>query len=142
MAPGEYAVHYSEESGPPSCTVFGSLVEAEAYAMEQVAQRPTLRCRIYDHQGFIGKPIQELRGNTYKGDSDMSPRFRRWAGSTLLFGGLILIILDWSHDFSLSWPAMIGIRMFFPGLFLLATEAFIVLYAKNKNEHAHHGKVG
>jgi hypothetical protein len=141
MAPGEYAVHYSEQSGPPSCTVFGTLAEAEAYAQGRVLQQPSLRCRIYDHQGFIGKPIQEFRGNSYKGDSDISPRFRRWAGSILFFGGLILIIVDWNHDFSLSWPTMFGIRMVFPGLFLLITEAFIVLYSRRKNEHVHRGKI-
>jgi hypothetical protein len=33
--------------------------------------------------------------------------------------GIILIIIDRHADFTLSWPAMIGIRMFFPGLVLL-----------------------
>jgi hypothetical protein len=140
MTPGEYAVHYSEHDGLPTCTVFGSLAEAEAHAKEQIAQRPTLRCRIYDHQGFVGKPILELRGESYKGDSEMSPRFRRWAGSILFFGGALLILLDWSHDFSLSWPAMIGIRMIIPGLFLLLTEVLIVIYARMKSERGRQGK--
>lgn len=139
MSVGEYAVHYSNFVGAgttvPTCTVFGSLAEAEAHARQEVAQRPDLRCRIYDHQGFVGKPIREVTGARYKGDSDISPRFRRWVGSVLFFGGIILILVDWSHDFSLSWPAMVGVRMVFPGLILLITEVLIVFYAKRKNEH-------
>jgi hypothetical protein len=140
MTPGEYAVHQSQNSGPPSCTVFSTFAAAESYAIGQITQHPTLRCRIYDHHGFIGKPIAELRGSSYKGDSEISPRFRRWGGSILFFGGLLLIIFDWTHDFRLSWPAMIGIRMFFPGLILLITEAVLIFYAKRKNQPTHHGK--
>jgi hypothetical protein len=138
MAVGEYAVHYSSFDSdpgiPPSCTVFSTLAEAEAYATEQIAQRPTLRCRIYDHQGFVGQPIREFRGSGYKDKNDISPRFRRWAGSGLFFGGLILTLVDWAHDFSLSWPAMIGTRMLVPGLILLMTEA-VILLAKRKSDH-------
>ena len=144
MTPGEYAVHYSNFAGSstvPTCTIFSSLPEAEAYARQQIAQRPDLRCRIYDHHGFIGQPIREFTGTSYKGDSDISPRFRRWTGSILFFGGLILIIVDWIHDFSLSWPAMIGIRMFFPGLILLITEAVIVIYARRKAGHANEHRI-
>jgi hypothetical protein len=136
MTPGEYAVHYSSfdkaRGSGPSCTVLGSLAEAEAYAKEQVEQRPALRCRIYDHQGFIGQPIREFRGSSFKGGSEMSSRFRRWFGSGLFLGGLALIGLDWSRDFTLSWPAMIGIRLFFPGLFLILTEMVLILLRRRK----------
>jgi hypothetical protein len=144
MTAGEYAIHYSDFSGfsgnTPSCTVFGSLAEALAYASDQISHRPTLRCRIYDSQGFIGKPIRELRGSSYKGENDLSPRFRRWGGSVLFLGGLLLIVLDWMHDFTLSWPAMIGMRMIFPGLALLITEIVIVFYARRKREDVQQGR--
>ena len=134
MIPGEYAVHYSSfESAPahgPFCTIFGSLREAEIFARQQVAERPDLRCTIYDHQGLIGPPLKEIRGAEYKGGGDISPRFRRWVGSVLFFGGLGLILLDWSNDFRLSWPALIGVRMLIPGVILLVTEAAILLYAR------------
>jgi hypothetical protein len=134
MIPGEYAVHYSSfESAPadgPYCMVFGSLGEAEAFARQQVAERPDLRCLIYDHQGLIGPPLKEIRGAKYKGNGDISPRFRRWVGSVLFFGGLGLVLLDWSNDFRLSWPAMIGVRMLIPGVILLVTEAAILVYAR------------
>ena len=140
MATGEYAVHYSKSdsssSFSPVCTVFGTLSEVEIYAKEQVAQRPDLRCRIYDHQGFIGAPIYEFRGSSYKGDSDLSPRFRRWVGSVLFVGGLILTAIDWRYDFRLSWPAMIGTRILIPGLVLLVAEAAIVFDKKRKTAHA------
>lgn len=138
MSAGEYAVHYSSFANPaiaPFCSVFSSLPEAESYAKEQIALHPDLRCRIYDHHGFVGEPLREFRGATYKGDSDLSPRFRRWAGSILFFGGLILTLIDWRANFRFVWPAMIGTRMILPGLLLLLTEAIIVFYAKRRTPH-------
>jgi hypothetical protein len=141
MTSAEYAVLYSGQPIPshhpggtpataPTCTVFSSLAEAEEHAAQQVALIPSLRCRIYDHQGLAVQPIREIRGNQYKGDSEISARFRRWAGSILFFGGLALVVVDWSSDFSLSWPATIGVRMFPVGLVLLVTELVIVITAR------------
>ena len=140
MSPGEYAVHYSSFDGSapgtgPSCTILGSLADAEEYAKAQVALKPGLRCRIYDHRGFVGPPILEVRGQRYVGEREISPRFRRWFGSVLFFGGLALIIVDWSVDFRLTWPATIGVRMLIPGLILLVTEVALVLHAKRKRIH-------
>jgi hypothetical protein len=139
MVAGEYAVQYSSFVGlpaaSPSCTVFSSLAEAEAYAEEQIAQRPDLRCRIYDDRGYVGAPLFECSGSNYNGDKGISPRFRRWAGSVLFLGGLILTIMDWTYDFSLTWPATIGTRLLIPGLFLLFMEAMIVLSAKRGKAH-------
>ena len=59
---------------------------------------------------------------SYKGESDLSPRFRRWVGSILFFGGLILTVIDWRADFRFVWPAMLGTRMLIPGFLLLITE--------------------
>jgi hypothetical protein len=144
MTAGEYAVHYSSFDGAPgtapSCTVFSSLAEAEAYAREQIAQRPDLRCRIYDHQGFVGPPIREVSGRNYKGESVISQGFRRWVGSVLFFGGLVLVIVDWSHDFGLTWPAMIGLRMLIPSLILLMTEAVVMVQASRKSQHGNERK--
>jgi len=142
MTSTEYAVLYSGTQpvptgpqngtppGGPVCTVFSNLAEAEEYATQQVAIVPTLRCRIYDHQGLAVQPVREIRGSQHKGDSEITARFRRWAGSILFFGGLALIALDWSLDFSLSWPATIGVRMFPVGLVLLVTELVIVITAR------------
>ena len=133
MSPGEYAIHYSHSANAaPFCAIVASLADAERYAAEQIALDPTLGCRIYDHRGFVGAPIRELRGKQYVAESDITPRFRRWAGSILFFGGIILTIIDWADDFKLGWPAMIGTRMMVPGFVLLFIEAMIVLQAKHK----------
>jgi hypothetical protein len=140
MVPGEYAVHYSsfdDAAGiPPYCTVCRSLAEAEVYAEEEVARRPALRCRIYDHQGFVGQPLRELRGSRYKGEGEISSRFRRWAGGGMLLGGVVLTLLDWSTDFRLSWAAMIGIRLLLPGVVLVLTEAVLVLHGRRARQRA------
>ncbi|MCU1324450.1 MAG: hypothetical protein JWM43_4099 [Acidobacteriaceae bacterium] len=146
MAPGEYAVHSSSldgaAGGVPSCVIFGSLAEAVAYAEERASSRPELGLRIYDHHGFAGQPVREIRGNAYKGHGEISARFRRWAGTGMLVGGLGLIALDWSTNFRLSWPAMIGIRMLAPGVILLATEAVIVFAASRARKHDSPGRTG
>ena len=145
MTPGEYAVHYSSFEGPsnagPYCTVFGDLREAEEYARQQVAKRSALRCTIYDHQGLVGAPLRDIRGSEFKGDSDLSPRFRRWGGLVLFFGGLVLVIVDWSVDFRLTWPATVGSRMLIPGLILLLTDIVFVLNARLARRRAARGEM-
>jgi hypothetical protein len=138
MVPGEFAVHYSSlrAVGDTSyCMVFANLEEANVHATHMVAEQPQLRCAIYDHHGFVGAPIREVSGSAYKGDAGLSPRFRRWVGSVLLLGGAILFLVDWSQDFRLSWPGMVGSRMLIPGLILLVMEAMIVLHAKYQHRH-------
>jgi hypothetical protein len=112
--------------------VFANLPDAVAYAQEQVAREPELRCTIYDHEGF-GKPAtKDIRGAQFREQDGFPARFRRWVGSILFFGGLILTGIDWHKDFALSWPAKIGTRIIIPGLALLVLEAFIVIEARRK----------
>ena len=146
MAPGEFAVLYSsnqlasppvdsDTSGAPFCTVFDSLADAEQHATAQVALMPTLRCRIYDHHGLASQPVREIHGSYYKGESEITARFRRWGGSIFFFGGIGLIALDWSTGFSLSWPAMLGSRLLILGFILLVTELLIVANARRHSRH-------
>lgn len=134
MNAGEYAVHFShfpaDDYSAPYCTVFATLPDAEAYARQRSGEQPTLRCTIYDHQGFVGAPIRDIRGSAYKDKEGLSPLFRRWAGSTLFFSGVVLTIIDWHTDFRLGWPAMIGTRILVPGLALLLIEAVVLYTAK------------
>jgi hypothetical protein len=138
MGLGEYAVLYSEAPqgvvglGGPVCTVFGTLAEAEAHAAEQVVRQPGMRCRIYDADGLAKPPVREVRGSGYKAEGEISARFRRWGGSLLFFGGLGLIVLDWSKGFRMSWPALVGARMLPVGLVLVVTEGVIQLEARRK----------
>lgn len=143
MAPGEYAVLFSGAqpvvSGDiedlaagrePACVVFTSLAGAEEYCARCIETDPTQRCRIYDHEGLAHAPVRELRGAKYKGESEISARFRRWCGSILFFGGVGLFAMDWLSGFSMSWPGMLGTRMFPVGLVLLVIEAVVVIEAR------------
>jgi hypothetical protein len=145
MARGEYAVLLSgaqpEPGGAvddlasgrqPACVVFSSLAEAEEYCARCITADPTQRCRIYDHEGLGHAPVGELRGEGYKGDSEISARFRRWCGSILFFGGIGLFAMDWLSGFSMSWPGMLGARMLPAGLVLLIIEAVIVIEARRR----------
>lgn len=140
MVPGEYAVHYSSFRdggyGGLYCTVLGSLEDAVNYARKQVKERPDLRCTIYDHEGFVGAPLKDLRGCEFKDKDALSPRVRRWAGSILFLGGLILTVIDWRADFELQWPAMIGTRIIVAGFGLLLIEAIVVLSARRDRKKA------
>lgn len=139
MQPEQFAVHASQQrgaQGTPACWVCDSLPEAERFATERVAQEPAVRCRIYDHQGFVGAPLREVKGSTYKGESDLSPRVRRWLGAVLLGVGLALCALDWSSGFRLSWPALVGSRLLIPGVVLVVTEALLVLHARQTRADA------
>lgn len=140
MSPGEYAVHYSfqpvEEGTPantktPTCTVFSTLPEAEAHATAQVAQHPAMRCRIYTHEGLGYPPVREIVGPDFRDNSGLSASFRRWTGSILFFGSILLLLLDWYYDFNLGWPMVISIRAFPTGLILLLTE-LVILYAARR----------
>lgn len=140
MREGEYAVHFSGfESSPegtaPFCLVFASLKEAEAYATDEVARRPGLRCRIYDSHGLAGAPIREFRGKDFRDRNDISPLFRRWGGGVLFFGGLLLFCADWAVDFRWLWPSAVGSRMILPGAVLVVTEVFIQLYEHHRRKH-------
>jgi hypothetical protein len=130
MAGGEYAVHYSSvESGNPYCTVFETLQDAIAHGEEQVLKRPALRCMIYDHDGMVGAPIREIRGKDFKAN-EITSRFRRWFGSVSFLAGSILTIIDWSMNFRLSWPAMIGTRMALGGFTVLVIEGLVMLHER------------
>ena len=148
MGPGEYAVLYSggqprvaghegEGGGEaPACTVFGSLVEAEAHAAAKVAEEPTLRCRIYDQHGLAGQPVREIRGTLHKGESEVSAKFRRWGGSVLLVGGIVLWAVDSNSDMKMGWPSAVAARIAPLGLILLVTELVIVIEARRKKRRA------
>lgn len=142
MVDGEHAVHSSSYSraGAPYCTVWTSLPAAEAHAREQVAARPETACRIYDARGFAGQPVREIRGAAFKVSGEISARFRRWVGLGLFVGGIGLIVWDWSLDFRLTWPGTIGMRIMFPGMVLLGTEAALVFTARRRDAGAIEGR--
>ena len=132
MQAGGFAVHYSaslDAVDANGCDVLPSLVDAEQFA-EQVLKHPSLQCRIFDHQGFVGAPVLEVRGTQYKDRHELSPLFRRWVGSILFFGGAGMFLTDWIADFHYDWPSVLGSRLMMPGLILLVTEALMVQHKR------------
>ena len=140
MVPGEFAVHYSsflaKEYGGLYCSVFGTLGDAVTHAQQQVRERPALQCLIYDHEGFVGAPLRDIRGPAFKDRNSLSPRFRRWGGAILFLAGLILMFIDWRTDFELMWPGMFGSRIIIPGFALLLMDAIITIHQKRKKRMA------
>jgi hypothetical protein len=129
MSPGDFAVH---TSGSSVCAIFPSLPEAEAFAAAEVAAAPTLRCRIYDHQGFIGEPLREVIGPNFRGGTGLSPRYLRILGLTLLLSGIVLFATDWLNGFRFGWPGFIGARLLIFGLVVTAFAALTRLHELQK----------
>ena len=125
--PGEPRSLGRNDIGAPYCVVFLSLAAAEDFAAQQVARSSSLRCRIYDHHGLANPPLRELTGAHFKHESDLSPRLRRWIGSILLFGGMLLFAVDWMANFRYGWPSMVGSRVAPTGLVLLFIDVGILL---------------
>ena len=144
MAEGEYAVHFSDLEGSPHrtapfCLLFNSLPAAVEYSTAEVARHPGLRCRIYDHNGFTGAPLREIKGSQFRDNTDISAHFRRWVGSFLFFGGALLAGADWTVDFRWLWPSMLGTRMLMPGSILLMTELIIRINAWHRRRQVSQG---
>lgn len=137
MVPGEFAVHFSYRRSPatttPTCVVFASLSEAEAFAAEEISKHPDLRCRIYDHQGFVGAPLHEFAGPHFKSNLGLSSLYLRRLGGSLLLIGIILFLADWVNGFRFGWPGFIGARLLIFGTLLVMIELLFLLqtrYAK------------
>jgi len=133
----KFAVHYSSfpdgYAGAPYCDVFASAAEAEAYARSYVIDHPQVRCRVYDAHGFVGAPLFEVAGKSFKDESNLS-QFRRWGGSVLFVVGSILFSIDVFQDYRLLWPSTIGSRLAIPGALLLVTEGLVVLTARHNEK--------
>lgn len=150
MTDGEFAVLFSgvKAQAPTSeddvtvdfstCAICSTLLDAEAYAAEQAAAHPTIRCRIYDHDGLGKAPLREVRGSSFKPESEMSARVRRWLGGSLFGIGSLLAVIDWHADFRYMWPSMLGTRMLVPGGTLLVIEGAVLLHAAQKRRQEVH----
>ena len=130
MSPGEFAVHTTDSS---SCTIFPSLPEAETFAAAHTASTPTIRCRIYDHQGFIGEPLSEFSGSDFRSNTGLSPRYLRILGVMLLVVGVTLFSIDWLNGFRFGWPGFLGARLLVFGLLVTAFALLSHLHQLQKN---------
>lgn len=130
MSVGEFAVHFSyrtTESSTPTCTIFSSLAEAEHFSAEEISRHPDLRCRIYDHQGFVGAPIREISGPKFKSNLGLSHRYLWSLGGTSLALGIVLFLVDWTNGFRYGWPGFIGARLLIFGTLLVVIELLLLL---------------
>jgi hypothetical protein len=93
---------------------------------------PPLAAASMTIMGWVASPSGKSAGSNYKGEEEISPRFRRWWGYGLFFGGMVLLVVDWRADFGLLWPAMFATRMMPIGLLLLVTELVICIEARRK----------
>lgn len=142
MQEGEFAVLYSDarngaaktpenqlcrDPNGATCTVFESLTEAENYCAAKLAEYPTLRLRIYDHEGLAKPPIRDILRQEYQPKGEMTPRVRRWLGGALLLAGIALGMLEWLSNGSLTWAGVLAVRIGPAGLILVTTELVITL---------------
>lgn len=150
MTDGEFALFYDGVAVPlsisrddiglstPFCSIFSSRERAEQFARQQVAAYPALRCRLFDHDGLGRPPLMEVRGAAYKGESEITPRIRRWLGGGLFVSGAVLTLVDWRVDFRYMWASTLGTRLMVPGGTLLVVEAAYQLNAAQKRRKEAH----
>src|ERR1700761_4574703 len=103
------------------CTfvLFDSFWEAKTFCEAQVKQHPFMCAEIFDHQGRSKEPLAVIVDATVgeKGElSATSVRKRKLWACALFCGGGSLVVWDWSKEWDLSWPAVLGFNMIFVGL--------------------------
>ena len=143
MAEGEFAVLFSGDrpgtvEGEPTpevpfCVVAADMVNAERYANEAVVQHPEMIARVYDRRGMVGAPLFEAHG-AKANRSEISARFRRWAGGGLFGVGAALGLAEIISGFTINWAGMLAARLLPVGVVLLLTEAAIVVSARRERK--------
>ncbi|WP_263417496.1 hypothetical protein [Terriglobus albidus] len=143
MAEGEFAVLFSGdrpetvegEATPegPFCVVAADMADAERYAREVVVLYPTMITRVYDRRGMVGAPLFEAHG-AKANHSEISARFRRWAGGSLFGVGAALGLAEIISGFTINWAGMLAARLLPVGVVLLLTEAAIVVGARREQK--------
>jgi hypothetical protein len=106
------------------CTflLFDRLEEARSFCEAQVKQHPSMCAEIFDHQGRAKEPLLVVVDPSVaeKGElSATSVRKRKIWAIVLFCVGAPLVVYDWTNDWDLIWPAVLGINMTVVGLRLL-----------------------
>jgi hypothetical protein len=143
MAEAEFAVLFSGdrpetvegEPAPdvPFCVVASDMAGAERFAREAVVQHPTMIARVYDRRGMVGAPLFEAAG-AKANRSEISAKFRRWAGGGLFGVGAALGLAEIISGFTINWAGMLAARLLPVGVVLLLTEAAIVVGARREEK--------
>lgn len=116
--------------------LFRSREDAEAYAREEVAKEPYLRCSIFDSHGMGAPPLTVIAGAKGADTSFLSSKFRVWAGGICLAVGVALGAAEILSGMSLTWAGMLGSRIGPAGVLLLLTEVGVRLSNRRKREHS------
>jgi hypothetical protein len=134
-------VSYRGESFPKmtDCTfvLFDSLDEAKTFCEAQVRQHPSMCAEIFDHQGRAKDPLVVVVDSTVaeKAELSRSSVRRRKVWAFVLFCIAVpLIAWDWSKDWDLIWPAVLGLNI---GVFGLRLLYWNTARAERNRERAH-----
>jgi hypothetical protein len=129
IRPGQYAVFLRDRdtavaltpdgqiATDPSVTVFESLPEAHAWGVEICAQRPRIRCDIYDSDGLANDPVESLYNPAIRGKyvGPEAGRKRLYVGVTAIFIGSLFIAWDVHRDLLFLWGYIIGLKLVLTG---------------------------
>ena len=115
-APADFAGRPYAEASLAECAVAASVEEARAFAEAAVAQAPTLRLDIFDHEGRGHPPLLTVLHPSRADAADTHPRVLRkrqiiaWA---LIAVGIPLIVfaIVERRDRDIILPAFLGINM-------------------------------
>jgi hypothetical protein len=90
-----------------------NLDEARAFAKDTVTEDETRCCEIYTHEGKSGEPVETVYNPAVRGKYEGKPYAKREAliGGCLVSFGIVLMILDAKHDFTLFWGYIIGAKL-------------------------------
>lgn len=143
MAESEFAVLFTgdrpfevegvETPDAPFCVVAESRDDAEAFARAQVVEYPQMIARIYDRRGMVGAPLAEFAG-AKANRSEISAKFRRWAGGGLFGAGVLLGAAELISGMRINWAGMLAARLVPVGVVLLLTEFGIVMGARREQK--------
>ena len=121
-APVSYRGEPFQKMSDCTFVLFDRLDEAKSFCEAQVKRHPSMCAEIFDHEGRAKEPLAVVMDASVaeKGElSASSVRKRRIWAATLFCAGAPLIAYDWSKEWDLIWPAVLGINMTVVGLRLL-----------------------
>lgn len=122
-AHAEVPVH--DDANEPVCEIFENLESAANHCRGVVAEKPQLRCLVFDGRGRGSDPIAVYESPKLR-TRELTGTFRRWFASTLIAASVLLIWLDWSSDFERMWPSILAWKLVTTALVFVTWEAALL----------------
>jgi hypothetical protein len=119
----------------PTCTIFDSLTDAEAFCLARVQRLPHVRFDVFDAAGRSRPPLRVVvhpsRASTLDGHTGGS-RVHRWLAVALILSAPVLFWIDWGYADGL-WmvPTLVGFNAL-----LLAARLLQMDYAHSSAERS------